>query len=77
VIAAGSRYYDVLENTASTESAQAWSGAIQPGFKSEVHALVINPFVKYQGLELFGNIEQAKGEQSPKPDRSYLAPERR
>ena len=58
---AGSRYYDVLENTASTESAQAWSGAIQPGFKSEVHALVINPFVKYQGLELFGNIEQAKG----------------
>ena len=27
---AGSRYYDVLENTASTESAQAWSGSIQP-----------------------------------------------
>jgi hypothetical protein len=58
---AGSRYYDVLENTASTESAQAWSGAIQPGFKSEVHAVVINPFIKYRGLELFGNIEQAKG----------------
>ena len=28
---AGSRYYDVLENTASTETANAWSGAIQPG----------------------------------------------
>jgi len=40
---AGSRYYDVMENTTSTESAQAWSGAIQPGFKSEVHAVVINP----------------------------------
>jgi hypothetical protein len=57
----GSRYYDVLENTASTETAQAWSGAIQPGFKSEVHAKVLNPFIKYRGLELFGNIEQAKG----------------
>jgi hypothetical protein len=58
---AGSRYYDVLENTTSTESAQAWSGAIQPGFKSSVHAIVFNPFVKFRGLELFGNIEQAKG----------------
>jgi hypothetical protein len=57
----GSRYYDVMENTASTESAQAWSGAIQPGFKSKVRALVFNPFIKYKGLELFGNIEQAKG----------------
>jgi hypothetical protein len=57
----GSRYYDVMENTTSTESAQAWSGAIQPGFKSKVRALVLNPFIKYQGLELFGNIEQAKG----------------
>lgn len=57
----GSRYYDVLENTASTESAQAWSGAIQPGFKNSVRAIVFNPFIKYQGLELFGNIERAKG----------------
>jgi hypothetical protein len=58
---AGSRYYDVLENTSSTESAQAWSGAIQPGFKSAIRAMVLNPFVKIRGLELFGNIEQAKG----------------
>lgn len=58
---AGSRYYDVLENTASTESANAWSGAIQPGMKNSIHAFVINPFIKYQGLELFGNIERARG----------------
>jgi hypothetical protein len=58
---AGSRYYDVLENTTSTESAQAWSGSIQPGFKSAVHAVVFNPFVKFRGLELFGNIEKATG----------------
>ena len=58
---AGSRYYSVLENVQSTESAQAWSGDVQPGFKNRVTAWVVNPFVKVRGLELFGNIEQAKG----------------
>jgi len=58
---AGSRYYDVLENTGSSESAQAWSGELQPGFSHHVTALVMNPFVKFRGLELFGNIEQARG----------------
>ena len=58
---AGSRYYDVLENTASTEDANAWSGQIQPGLSSKVRAIVVNPFIKYRGLEFFGNIEQAQG----------------
>jgi hypothetical protein len=58
---AGSRYYDVLENTQSTESAQAWSGDVQPGLRSKVTAWVINPFVRFHGLEMFGNVEQAKG----------------
>ena len=58
---AGSRYYDVLENTTSTETAQAWSGAIRPGFGNNVHAYVVNPFVKYNGLEFFGNVETASG----------------
>ncbi len=58
---AGSRYYDVMQNTASTEDAQAWSGAIQPQLSSKVTALVLNPFVKYRGFEFFGNAEQAKG----------------
>jgi len=57
----GSRYYFVMENTQATESAQAWSGDIQPGLSHTVTAWVINPFIKYQGLELFGNIEQASG----------------
>lgn len=57
----GSRYYSVLENTQSTESAQAWSGDVQPGFRNRVTAWVINPFIKYRGLELFGDIQQAKG----------------
>ena len=58
---AGSCYYDVLENTVSTETAQATSGAINPGLSSEMHAAVINPFIKYRGLEFFGNFERARG----------------
>jgi hypothetical protein len=58
---AGSRYYLVVEPTTATEAAQAWSGDLQPGFRSEVTAWVVNPFVKLWDLELFGNIEQAEG----------------
>jgi hypothetical protein len=58
---AGSRYFDVLENTASTEKDNAWSGNIRPGFASKVVAMQLNPFIKYNGLEFFGIVEQAKG----------------
>ena len=58
---AGSRYYAVLENTSSTEAAQAWSGSIQPGMRNSIHSYVVNPFIQFKGLELFGNIERAKG----------------
>lgn len=57
----GSRYYDVLENTASTETANAWSGNVRPGMSDNITAMVLNPFVKAGGFEFFGNIEQAKG----------------
>jgi len=58
---AGSRYYDVLENTTSTETSNAWSGAIRPGFGNNVHAYVVNPFIKVSSLEFFGNLETASG----------------
>jgi hypothetical protein len=58
---AGSRYYDVLEPVGSTESANAWSGAIQSGMRNNVAAFVINPFVKVGGAEFFGNIETMTG----------------
>jgi hypothetical protein len=58
---AGSRYYDVLENTASTETANAWSGMVRNPFTSKLNGFMINPFIKYQGLELFGQYEQATG----------------
>ena len=57
----GSRYYDVLENTASTETANAWSGNVQSGMRDYVTAFVINPFLKYKGAEFFGNVETQTG----------------
>ena len=58
---AGSHYFDVLENTGSTETGNAWSGNLQPGFSNRVASYVINPFVKYGPLEFFGNIETSTG----------------
>ncbi|MCC5938184.1 MAG: hypothetical protein JJU34_12970 [Lunatimonas sp.] len=58
---AGSRYYMVMENTFATTAAQFTSGRFNPGMRSNLTAMVLNPFVKFQGLELFGNIEQSKG----------------
>jgi hypothetical protein len=58
---AGSRYFFVLENTQATESAQASSGLINPGFRYKVHAFVVNPFVRFGGLEFFGVAERASG----------------
>jgi hypothetical protein len=58
---AGSRYYLVVENTTATESANFTSGLVNPGFNRKVTALMVNPFVKVGGLELFGVAEQATG----------------
>jgi hypothetical protein len=58
---AGSRYYDVLENVSSTEKDQAWSGAIQSKMGNMVTAFVVNPFIKYRGVEFFGNAETMTG----------------
>jgi hypothetical protein len=57
----GSRYYQVMVNSSGTEKDSAWTGNVQPGFKSEQHAWVINPFLKVGGVELRGNIERASG----------------
>ncbi|MFL5607850.1 MAG: hypothetical protein ACJ8AD_15470 [Gemmatimonadaceae bacterium] len=69
---AGSRYYDVLEPVGSTESANAWSGAIQSGMKNMVTAFVVNPFVQYHGAELFGDVETMTGAASTELSRRTL-----
>lgn len=58
---AGSRYYYVMENTAATSSTNFRSGQVLPGFTNKLTALMINPFVKYRGLEFFGTYENAGG----------------
>ena len=58
---AGSRYMLVLENTLATEPGSAASGLFNPGVRREVTSVMINPFIKFNGLELFGTIEQSNG----------------
>lgn len=58
---AGSRYYDVLVHSAG---ASFTNGRVNPGFRDEVTSFVLNPFVKYRGLELFGIVEQSAGRAS-------------
>ncbi len=55
---AGSRYYEVLVDSVGRDR---WSGSIQPGFRNQVTAFQLNPFVKVGALEFFGIVEQAKG----------------
>jgi hypothetical protein len=59
----GSRYYMILANgAAATTAASAFTtGRFNPGFRSEVTSIIINPYVKFQGIEFFGNIEFANG----------------
>jgi hypothetical protein len=69
---AGSRYYYVLENTAAAEATQFTSGNVNPGFRNEVSAYQVNPFVKFGGLEIFGVIERAQGRASTEAaDRTF------
>jgi hypothetical protein len=57
----GSHYFLVMENTSATTTTNAWSGRFNPAFGEQVNTLMINPFVKFRGLEFFGTYEMAKG----------------
>lgn len=58
---AGSRYYLVLEAPTATTNANFTSGVLNPGYSREVTALMLNPFIKLRGLEIFGVAEMARG----------------
>jgi hypothetical protein len=58
---AGARYYSVME---PVEGGSFRSGRINPDLKNEMTSFMINPFVKYKGLEFFGVIEQASGKKA-------------
>lgn len=56
---AGSRYYDVLNlKGVKSDAANDFSGRFNPGFKYQT-LFVVNPFVKFQGVEFFGVFETA------------------
>ncbi|PBQ30607.1 hypothetical protein CNR22_02065 [Sphingobacteriaceae bacterium] len=57
----GSRYFYIMENTAATAADNPFSGRFNPRFSQQVTTFMINPFVKYKGLELFGTYEMAQG----------------
>lgn len=62
---AGSRYYNVMEGSFR-------SGRFNPGFGNEATAVMINPFVKYQGWEFYGVIENASGKSASEPSTRTL-----
>lgn len=65
---AGSRYYFVMENTLATSSGNYSSGLINPGLSNKLTAIMVNPFVKYKGLEFFGMYEHANGKTNAETD---------
>ena len=54
---AGSRYYNILE---TEESASDFLPRFNPGFAYQT-AFQVNPFIKFQGFELFGVVEMSQG----------------
>lgn len=50
----GSRFYSVME-------ASDFSGRFNPSLNNQLTAMMINPFVKLRGLEVFGTYERAVG----------------
>jgi hypothetical protein len=44
------------------------AGRINPGLKNEMTSFMINPFIKYGGLEFFGIFETAKGKTKSETD---------
>jgi hypothetical protein len=58
----GSHYFLVAENSTATASANQYSGRFAAmGVSNKVRAIAINPFIKYKGIELFGDYQIIKG----------------
>ncbi|HBK88782.1 MAG: hypothetical protein U0289_01450 [Cyclobacteriaceae bacterium] len=57
----GSNYQYVMEPWNATLTGNAFSGRINPGFKDNVTSIMVNPFVKFKGIELFGTYETSSG----------------
>ena len=62
---AGHGYDRVMENTTTTN---AWAGQMRSmGFSNSIRAYSVNPFVRWQGIELFGTYDNFKGKSLAEP----------
>ncbi len=61
---AGSRYYNILTNNPN----EFRTPRFDPGFANELTAIMINPFIKFQGLEFFGVLEFSSGKATAEAD---------
>ena len=64
---AGARYYDLMQALGS-EGDDFRATRYDPSLMNNITAVMINPFVKYGGLEFFGTVEMAKGKASFETD---------
>lgn len=61
---AGARYYNILNSSTS----EFRNPRFNPGFSNEITAIMINPFMKFNGLEFFGVIESSSGKAKAESD---------
>jgi hypothetical protein len=64
----GSRYYSVMQDAVATGD-NFRSGRFDPGFRNKITAVMVNPFIKYGGLEFFGTVELTSGRTLSETDR--------
>ena len=64
---AGARYYDLMQDATAT-SDDFRATRYNPNLSNSITAVMINPFVKYGGLEFFGTVEMAQGKASAEED---------
>ena len=60
----GSNYQFVMDPSTATLTGNYTSGRFNPGFRDDMRSFVINPFIKFSGLEVFGTFEWAQGSNS-------------
>ncbi|MDX1940239.1 MAG: hypothetical protein SFU99_06780 [Saprospiraceae bacterium] len=70
----GSHYFLVMEpalqsgGTATAQASQFTSGRLNPNIANKLNSIVINPFIKFKGLEFFGSYEMLKGKNYSEED---------
>src|SRR5690606_34062560 len=63
---AGSRYYGVMILEGDADNFR--SGRYNPNLRNQITAIMVNPFLKYKGLEFFGTFETASGKADTETD---------